>query len=294
MWANLTLCTDADLGAIEPLAVATAAPWGATTWTSARAEAKREIKVLIEMAFAKETANPADRVLDLHTPAWVLGLASSVYTDYTARAVNRDEDDVDLTAIFANAANKLYLACDYQFDGVAFLLKDALNAQARILTAKYSGPAGFTAISGASDGTAVTGKTLAQSGRVTWTTVPTDWQRRLVGTVSADPFYWVELSVDTALSAGSTLAAQILTVRVPDGLRRVAQLLSLYYVLNGLERQAAKPKDWAEKAIGYRQEGLALFQALRENGGIPLDLNRDNVIERSETVHTAPLRLGRA
>jgi hypothetical protein len=294
MWSNLTLCTDADLGAIEPLAIASGSPWGAVTWASARAEAKREIKVWIEMAFGKDTPNPADRILDLHAPAWVVGLNGSTYTDYTALAINRDEDDLDLTTIFNNAANRLYLGCDYQFDGVSVLMKLALNAQARVLTTKYAGPTGFTAISGASDGTAVTGKTFAQSGRITWTTTPTDWQRQLVGTVSAEPLYWVELSVDTALSAGSTKAAQILTVRTPDGLRRVAQLLSLAYVLNGLERQSAKPKDWAEKSAGYRAEAVALWQALKENGGIPLDTNRDNVIERREIVATAPLRIGRA
>jgi hypothetical protein len=58
-------------------------------------------------------------------------------------------------------------------------------------------------------------------------------------------------------------------------------------VLNGLERQAGKPGDWRDKALGYRQEALSLFQLLKEQGGIPLDTNRDNVIEAAEIIDTA-------
>jgi hypothetical protein len=145
----------------------------------------------------------------------------------------------------------------------------------------------------AADGTAVSGATFAQSGRVSWPAMPGDWKRQRVST-SADELFWVELSVGTALSSGAATAAQIHCVRAPDGLKRVAQLLALYYVLNGLERQAGKPKDWQDKAVAYRQEGIALFQLLKEQGGIPIDINRDNVITAAEVVHTGPVRLGRA
>jgi hypothetical protein len=181
MWSNLTLVTDADVGAIEPQAVASGSPWGAVVWPSARAEAKRELKILIESAFGKTVKNASDRILDLHRPDYVLSYINSAYADITAAAVDRLEDDVNLTTVFANAANRLYVGADYQFDGVSVLMKDALNAQARTLTAKYSGGAGFAAISGATDGTTSAGATFAQSGRIAWSTIPSTWQRRLVG-----------------------------------------------------------------------------------------------------------------
>lgn len=293
MWANLTLCSDADLGALEPQAVAAGSPWGAVTWASARAEAKRELRILVETSFS-DTKNAAERILDVHRPDFLLSLIGSAYTDLTAQGTDRYEDDLDLTAIFANSANRLYLGADYQFDGIFVLMKDALNIQTpRTLTAKYSGPAGFAALT-AIDGTVVGSKTLAQSGRITWASIPADWYRRAVGPYTLEAFYWVELSIDTALSSGATKAAQILAVRAPDGLKRVATLLALGYVLNGLERQAGKPKDWQDKAAYYREQGLALFQLLKDKGGIPLDVNRDSVLEVAEEVNPGPVRLGRA
>lgn len=292
-WGSLTLVTDQDLGAIEPQAIAADRPWGKTAWPEARAEAKRELKILIESAFAKDVKNAADRILDRHAPDLVYSYISSAYADITANASSDTEDDVNLTAIFVNTANKLYIGADYQFDGLSVLMKDALNAVASVLTVKYSAAAGFTAMPNAADGTAVSGKVFAQTGRITWPVIPGDWKRQRLGP-SGEELFWIELTVGTALSSGSATAAQILCIRPPDGLKRVAQLLALAYILNGLERQAAKPADWTEKAQFYRDHGLALFQLLKEQGGIPVDVNRDNVVTAAEIIETRPVRLGRA
>jgi hypothetical protein len=289
-WAALTLVTDAELGAIEPQAVATAAPWGARTWSKARAEAKRELKILIETSFGRTVKNPADHVLDVHRPDYAFSLVGGTYADVTSAASDDTEADLALTTVLASTSNRLYLGADYQFEGLFALLTGTRNAVARTLTVKYHGPQGLTDLE-AVDGTAVAGATFGQSGRVTWG-IPADWQRQRLGSV-ADDYFWIELSTDGALTAGVT-AAQLLAVRAPDGLKRVAALLSLYYVLNGLERQAGKPKDWQEKATGYREEAIALFQLLKEQGGIPLDTNRDDVIEPAEIIDTTPVRLGRA
>ncbi len=40
-WPGLTLVTDLTLGDLEPQATHPDAPWGQTSWPSARAEAKR-------------------------------------------------------------------------------------------------------------------------------------------------------------------------------------------------------------------------------------------------------------
>jgi hypothetical protein len=286
-WANLTLVTDADLAAIEPQARANTspAPWGATTWPTARAEAKRELKILVECAFPK-VRGAADRILDRHSPAYVLSYVSGAYADITSAAVDDEEDDVNLTAIFASSANRLYVGADYQFDGIWVKLKDALNAQSRTLTAKYRGGTGWTTLA-ATDGTTA----FASSGRITWT-IPSAWQRVRLGP-TADEYFWVELSLDAALTSGSTLASQILPIRAPDGLKRVATLLALYYVLNGLERGAGRPEEWKEKADRYRKEALDLFQLLKEGGGIPLDTNRDEVVDQRELEDYTPITLRR-
>lgn len=291
-WANLTLVTDADLGAIEPQATSaqTPPPWGAVTWAGARAEAKRELKILVEMAFPK-VVGAADRILDRHAPDYVLSYVSSAFADITSQAVDDEEDDVDLTAVFVNTANRLYIGAAYQFEGVWAQLKDALNAQATVLTAKYRGAAGWVDLA-ATDGTAAAGKAFGQSGRVTWV-IPSAWDAIRLGPV-ADEYFWVELSLSNALSAGSTKAAQLLPIRAPDGLKRVAALLALYYVLNGLERQAGRPEEWKEKADRYRKEGLELFALLKEGGGIPLDINVDQVVDQAELEDYSPVRLGRA
>lgn len=293
-WAGLTLVTDADLGAIEPQAIAAGSvrpPWGQRTWPEARAEAKREVKILVETTFP-DVPRAADRVLDVQPPDAVLRYDGSTYTDLTTAAVDPTEDDVDLATIFATGSGKLYLGADYQFDGIAVVLKDSRNAAAAALTAKYSGAAGFAAIPDAVDGTAVSSAAFAQSGRISWPTVPAAWTRRIVSSLTADPLFWVELSLSASL-AGTITATQILTVRAPDGLKRVATLLALSYILNGLERQAGKPSDWQDKAAYYREQGLALFQLLKERGGIPVDRNRDAVVTEAEVIDTTPVRLQR-
>jgi hypothetical protein len=292
-WGNLTLVTDQDLGALEPLAIAADAPWGRTAWPEARAEAKRELKIWIETAFTKVVKHPADRILDRHAADLAFSYVSSSYADITTALTDDAEDDTNLTAIFVSTSNRLYLGADYQFDGLFVLMKDALNAVASVLAVKYSGPTGWTSMPNAFDGTAVSGKVFAQTGRISWPAIPGDWKRQRLAT-SGDELFWIELSVGTALSSGTARASQILTIRVPDGLRRIGQLLALGNVLNGLERQASKPADWQEKAKGYRDEAAALFTLLKEQGGIPLDSNRDNVITTPETVQSMPLRLGRA
>lgn len=290
-WSNLTLVTDAEIGAIEPQATLAAAPWGATTWATARGEAKKQLKVLIELAFPT-VVGAADRILDRHQPDYVFTLVSSAYTDVTSEAVNDDEEDLDLNVILATSSDKLYIGAAYQFEGLWVKLKDSVNATARTLTVKYSGPSGWATVS-VTDGTAATaGKPFGQSGRITWT-IPTDWQQIRLASQTAEEYFWIEVSLSGAPDAG-TAASQILPIRAPDGLKRVAALMALHVIFNGLERQAGRPQEWADKAKFYKDEAMALWQLLKENGGIPLDINRDETVSQAEIQETRPVRLGRA
>lgn len=288
-WSALSLVSDSEIGQLEPEATAAGGPWGAVTWSSARTEAKRTLKIWLESDFP-EVVGVADRVLDKWRADYAFTYVGGAYTDRTTELSDDKESDLTLSSVFVTVANdRIYIGAAWEFEGLAVLLKDALNAVASVLTAKYSGPSGWTSLS-ATDGTAAVGATFAKSGRITWT-VPADWQRiTLNGT--GDEYYWVELSVSAALTAG-TKASQILPVRAPDGLKRVAAYLALHHILNGLAAGAAQPQFWQEKADNYLKAASELYGRLKSNSAIWLDLNRTNAVTQEERV-SKPVFLGRA
>lgn len=288
-WSALSLVSDAELGQLEPEAVAAGGPWGAVTWSSARAEAKRSLKIWLESDFP-DVVGVADRVRDTWVPDYVFTYTGGAYTDRTNEARDDEENNLALaTALATPGTDRIYIGAAWEFEGLAVLLKDALNAAASVLTAKYSSPTGWATIS-ATDGTAAAGATFAKSGRLTWT-MPTDWQRiRLNGT--GDEYYWLELSVSNALTAG-TKASQLLPVRGPDGLKRVAAYLALHHILNGLAAGAAQPEFWQTKADNYLKAASDLYGRLKSNSALWLDLNRSNAVTQEERV-SKPVFLGRA
>lgn len=294
-WAGLTLVTDAELGQLEPEAInagsASAPPWGAVTWPSARSLAKRDLKVLLEIAFPT-IPGVADRVLDVWRPDWAFAYTGGIYTDVTTKVKDDVEADLDLSAVFVTpSTDRLYIGAAWEYDGLFVRLLANLNAIASVLTVKYWGPGGWTSLTN-TDGTITAAtKTLSGSGRVTWT-IPTDWGRRkLNGT--ADEYYWIELSVNFALTAG-TSATQVLPIKAPDGLKTVAAYFALAYIFKGLSAQAAAPQYWLDRAADYDNRGRTLFATLKESGGIPLDIDStgaiDPVLERPEPL---PVRLYR-
>lgn len=288
-WSGLSLVSDAELGQLEPEAIASGGPWGAVTWSAARAEAKRSLKIWLESDFP-DVVGVADRVRDTWRADYGFTLIGGAYADRTSEISDDEENDLTLSSVFVTpSTDRIYIGAAWEFEGLAVLMKDALNATASVLTAKYSGPAGWTSIS-ATDGTAATGATFGKSGRLTWT-MPTDWQRtRLNGT--GDEYYWLELSVSAALTAG-TKASQLLPVRGPDGLKRVAAYLALHHILNGLAAGAAQPEFWQKKADTYATAASELYGRLKANSAIWLDINRTNAITQEERV-SKPVFLGRA
>lgn len=291
-WANLTLVTDGDLGSIEPQAISTASPspWGATTWPKQRARAKTELKVWIEAAFPT-VVGAADRILDRHAPDYVFKSVASAVTDITSDAGNDTESDVNLAAIFTTpATDRLYVQARYQFEGLYIAQRATRNANASVLTVKYFGGNGWTALN-VVDGTAASGATLAQSGRVTWP-VPSDWQPIQLNGVG-DEMFCVEISVSAALTSGTSLS-QLLPIRPPDALKSVACYLALHFILQGLAEAAPDVERWQKKADHYWDRARELFTLLKEGGGIPLDINRDQSVSQAELTETTPIRLGRA
>jgi hypothetical protein len=292
-WSALTLVTDSDLGALEP--ESTNGHWKATTWPNQRSEAKRDLKIRLETDFA-HIPNVADKVIDTHQADVVWGYTGGNYTDFTSDASTSDEDDVDLSAVFASfGTDKLYVGHSGEFDALQVRMHELLNANASVLTVKYSGPGGWTSLT-VTDGTANSGKAFGKSGRVTWS-VPTDWQRRTLNG-SGDAYFWIELTVSAALTSGAS-ASQVLVVKAPDGLKRFCAFQALGYIYTNLAAQAPSTDYWAGRArnqfkTGYFDQADALYAQMRDKGGIPIDLDHDGVIQEEEAAVTYPLRIGRA
>jgi len=291
-WSGLVLVSDADLGALEP--EATNGHWKAVTWPNQRAEAKRDLKIWLEIDYA-HIAGVADRIKDTYRCDVVAGYTTGVYTDLTDAASDDTEDDVDLSDVFVNATNdRLYVGFSGESSALAVKMLASLNAIASVLTVKYSGPKGWTALT-VTDGSIVSGKTFAQSGRITWT-VPTDWQRRTL--IDDNAYFWLELKVSATLTSGTSLS-QLLAVRAPDGLKRVCAYRALGYIYKNLAAQAPSTDYWSGRVsnqfkTGYWDLADALYAAMRDKGGIPIDVDNNDVIEVEESNITAPIRIGRA
>lgn len=280
-WAALTLVSDTEIGQMEPQAVAPGSPWGETTWSNARTQAKNLLRIWLERDHAG-VVGVADRVRDRWAADVVFGYTGSAYTDKTTEATDDEAEDLALATIFTTAnTDRLYVGARYAFDGLFLELLENVNASASVLTVNYwKGGAGWTSLS-ATDGTAVSGKTFAQSGRITWTQ-PSDWDRRDLNATGQE-YYWAELVVSVAPDAG-TAASQMLPIRAPDGLKRVCLLLSLYHILNGLAEGAADPEAWRTKATDYLEMAKELYQQVPA----PIDVNLSGAVTPSEAVEARP------
>jgi len=291
-WSSLTLCTDADLGALEP--EATNGHWKTVTWPNQRAEAKRDLKIWLEVDFP-QIENVADKIKDTHAAEAIYGYTGGSYTDMSIEASDTTESDVDLSDVFTTpASDKLYIGASGEFDGLSVRMLDALNAANSTLTVKYSGPSGWatlTTVNGTANGSA----TFAKSGRITWT-IPSNWERRTL--VTNEALFWVQLSVSAALTT-DTSATQVLLVKAPDPLKRIVALQALGYIYTNLAAQAPSTDYWAGRAsnqfkTGYFDRAVALYAALRDKGGIPIDVDDDEAVTPEETQISSPVRIGRA
>jgi hypothetical protein len=290
MWSQLVLVTNDDLGAIEPQATHRDRPWGADSWPTQIAEAMKDIRIWVDLAF-KDIPSASDRVLERWSFAYVLASNGVSYTnDWQAQARDDNEDDVPLGSILNTSTAQLLTGARWEYDGV-FVKVTTPNAVVATLSVEYYGSRGWTAAT-VIDGTAVGGAPFAQSGRIRFDGVtPTDWEP--VRLNQGDEFLWLRLKVSTGLTAGAK-AGQIVAIRPQLALKRVACLLSMAYIKRGLADQSGDPEYWATSATAYEQKARDLFETLKENG-IALDLGRAQVVvpETDDRTTYAPVRLQR-
>lgn len=130
--------------------------------------------------------------------------SAGTYTDFTAAATDR----ISTQAInsFEGAADPykdfIYLGCDVPFRGV-FVDITNTNSNASVANALYPTAQDTWAGLTETDGTAVTGATLAQDAAITWT-VPTDWVKTTQG--GYGQFFWVRIGVTATLDATVSIA----------------------------------------------------------------------------------------
>ncbi len=284
-WASLTLATNADLGALEPEATASDQPWGTSSWDAQLEKAKRDLRVWIDADFP-DHVGASDRIRDRWAVPQVLAETGGAFTDYTVEAGNDTEEDVPLASVYATpGSDYLYVGSLFAYSGLFLHLLDSDSTATSALTVAYWGANEWTTMPSVNDGTVATsGQTFGQSGRITWG-VPLDWERRSLNN-TGEEYYWVRLSIDNALTA-ATAATQVLAIKAPDALKAIHERLALYHVLNGLERQAANPEEWAEKAMRYRDDAKDLYERIKSQGGIAMDEDLSGAVDEPERVNPA-------
>lgn len=143
-------------------------------------------------------------------------------TDYTLAATDGDGDTWLNMGFFGRVlpapggSDCLYIGFPFPVDNLTFTIGSGNTSASVLSVTYYQRGTGWAAVAGKVDGTIVaTGKTLGQTGNVTWT-MPTDWAPSQIprptandaaGWVSPTVFelhgslYWVRLTVSAVLSA---------------------------------------------------------------------------------------------
>jgi hypothetical protein len=128
------------------------------------------------------------------------------------------------------------------------------------------------------DRTAVSGKTLASGGAVTWT-MPVDWVVRKVSDTAG--LYWVKVTV-SATPTGA-VASQIGTIRA-SALRAPTTFRTLQLIFQ--EAPTGGDGPWAEKAEFYRTEADAALQRALPILGGEFDTDESDLVSEDESEST--------
>lgn len=147
----------------------------------------------------------------IYSDAGSLTDASSLLDDYYAGS---------LSLVFTAADDKVYLGSKYPFTR-KFLKVSTANASASVLSVKYWDGTAWRTATNVQDGTAVAGKTLAQSGYLTWETdkryswacddTTSNGTEKItgLGNTTLYDFYWVEVSLSANVTAALDWAGDV-------------------------------------------------------------------------------------
>jgi hypothetical protein len=207
----------------------------------------------------------------------VYGYTGAAYVDHTSASKDTTVEDINLATVFATAgSDALYIGSDVPFAGIFLRLHDAVSSVAGTMTVAYwSGAWEAIAIR---DRTAVSGKTLASGGAVTWT-MPVDWVVRKVSDTAG--LYWVKVTV-SATPTGA-VASQIGTIRA-SALRAPTTFRTLQLIFQ--EAPTGGDGPWAEKAEFYRTEADAALQRALPILGGEFDTDESDLVSEDESEST--------
>ncbi len=119
--------------------------------------------------------------------------SESVYVDFTREAT---DGRTTVATVLAAANDKIYVLTTEKCEGLVFDLGTGLNSNSVTMTIKAWRSGAWASVSSLSDGTADSGKSMAQDGTVTWTRSTSDTMR-IIGDVMG---YAYEISWSGALS----------------------------------------------------------------------------------------------
>ncbi len=290
-WDSFVLIEDTDLGRLEPEAIDPDKPWGQASWPRQIEQAKRQLRDWIDTDYTDVGIGASDRIRDTYNFGEAKTQISGAFTDVVTESQDSTEEDINLATALATATDYINLGARFTYEGVYIDLLDSVNANTSAMTVEYWGKNQWTSVPSQSDGTAATSTiTLGQSGRVTWAPI-TDWERRSLDG-SDESYYWVRMSVDNALTAG-TSASHLLAVRKPEGLRTVGLYLALSFIMRGLAAQSTEEEEWNERATAYMDDAKGLYERLRTTNAIPIDSDLSGGISAIEADPRAALLVNR-
>jgi len=266
VWNPADILTDLDLLAIDRQCLT---EFGVYDLTDKRQVALQWVGQRVEQAGYRLDRHQVRKVADA-----VFGFTGTAFIDYTTAASDQTEADLPLSSVCAVPSSAaVYVGYRSPFRGAYVGVHDAVNARDVALTVSaWNGR--WQPVNSLQDQTqAVLGKTLSGGGRVAWQP-PDQWSRR---SVNNSLCYWVRLTIDSSLTAG-TAASQVTPVVTSRLTLPAAQYaLGLLYQ----ESYGSNRGQWQEKAT-------ALFTAAEQSLGIALPLIADEFdIDADEAVSGA-------
>jgi len=122
------------------------------------------------------------------------GSGADTYTDYTRNVT--DNRSTTFAKLHNDADDQILICSNERATGIKMTMGSTVNAQTVTLTVKAWRSDSWTAVSNMSDGTASSGKTLAQTGTISWDHSTSDTMRVIEGVMG----YWYQLTFSAALT----------------------------------------------------------------------------------------------
>lgn len=174
-----------------------------------------------DAAYVRVILNSLDDTVSAFDNIQIIGTGSkTVYRDGYEQVRNNDTGSSIIFVQAAAATEQAYIGFRRPIDGVYLYLGSTKNSVAATMSVAAIRNGTWTNVSGLSDGTASSGKTLAQNGAITWTANSSD--DPYVVETTTDQLYWYRFTV----SANITDGVEVYRCLVYDNCQKITNLSS--------------------------------------------------------------------